>query len=192
MAGIKLSAAITVAALTASLTTSVLTSDIRATQSSSSTPTGTSEHTTGTQLPAAPNQLAAAALHYAHSQLGKPYQWGASGPDAFDCSGLVMRAWKAAGVTLPRVSRDQARAGQQIPLTKAQPGDLLFWSGNGETSGVYHVALYLGAGRILEASRPGRPVAIRRVSWSEKDLLGYAVRPTSPGPRSGTARTGRG
>ncbi|GJF01326.1 C40 family peptidase [Pseudonocardia sp. D17] len=119
------------------------------------------------------------ALDFARAQLGKPYVWGATGPGSFDCSGLVLRAWEAAGVQLPRTSREQATAGQQIPRAQAQPGDLLFWSSNGQVSGVHHVALYLGDGQIIEAPTTGIPVRTRALggSYDDRELLPFAIRP---------------
>ncbi|MDN5915135.1 MAG: C40 family peptidase [Pseudonocardia sp.] len=123
---------------------------------------------------------AGAALDWAGQQLGKPYEWGATGPDTFDCSGLTLRAWQSAGVQLPRTSREQARAGgQQIPRAQAQPGDLLFWSSGGGVAGVHHVALYLGDNRIREAAATGIPVRDRAIggSYDERELLPFAIRP---------------
>ncbi|WP_226360988.1 C40 family peptidase [Pseudonocardia sp. ICBG1142] len=119
------------------------------------------------------------AVEFAHAQLGKPYVWGATGPDEYDCSGLTMQAWKAAGVQIPRVSRDQTKAGQQVPREQTQPGDLVFWSSNGAESGVHHVALSLGGNQIVEAPESGTPVRIRELggSYDEQRLLPYAVRP---------------
>ncbi|GJF05602.1 C40 family peptidase [Pseudonocardia sp. D17] len=124
-----------------------------------------------------------AALDFARGQLGKPYAWGAAGPSAFDCSGLVVRAWEAAGVQLPRTSRMQATAGARVPRARARPGDLLFWSSNGQVSGVHHVALYLGNDRILEAPQAGSPVRTRDLgsSYDVRELLGFAVRPGAAG-----------
>ncbi|QYN41077.1 C40 family peptidase (plasmid) [Pseudonocardia sp. DSM 110487] len=126
-----------------------------------------------------PAGAAGAALAFAGEQLGKPYQWGATGPDTYDCSGLTQMAWLAAGVQIPRVSRDQAQAGTQIPRAQAQPGDLLFWSPTGTVDGVEHVALYLGNGWIREAPRTGTPVRDRALG-TERDqrlLLPFVVRP---------------
>src|SRR5579871_1200223 len=67
------------------------------------------------------------ALVWALQQLGKPYLWGAAGPDAFDCSGLALRAWEAAGVQLPRVAADQYGAGMHVPVGDAEAGDLVFF-----------------------------------------------------------------
>ncbi len=93
----------------------------------------------------------AAAINYALAQLGKPYQWGATGPDSFDCSGLTMRAYQAAGISIPRVSRDQYGAGRHVPLSQLLPGDLVFSTHAEESTvpaGIGHVALYLGHGRL--------------------------------------------
>jgi hypothetical protein len=134
---------------------------------------------TGANLAA--SGAAAVAINWAGGQLGKPYQWGATGPDRFDCSGLTMRAWQAAGVQLPRVSRDQASAGQQIPRDQAQPGDLLFWSSTGTVAGVHHVALYLGNGQIREAAT-GIPLRDRALggAYDARELLPFAIRPGAP------------
>ncbi|GAA1403876.1 C40 family peptidase [Pseudonocardia kongjuensis] len=135
----------------------------------------------GGEVPSAPG-AAGAALAFAAEQLGKPYVWGATGPDTYDCSGLTMRAWQAAGVQIPRVSRDQATAGQQIPRGQAQPGDLVFWSSNGSVSGVHHVALYLGNDQIREAPTTGVPVRDRALNWQpgsydETRVLPFVIRP---------------
>lgn len=118
-------------------------------------------------------------LDFARAQIGKPYVWGAAGPAAFDCSGLVLRAWEEVGVQLPRTSRMQATAGTRVPRAQAKPGDLLFWSSNGQVSGVHHVALYLGRDRILEAPQAGSPVRTRDLGspYDGRELLGFAVRP---------------
>lgn len=123
------------------------------------------------------------ALDFARAQLGKPYVWGATGPGSFDCSGLALRAWEAAGVQLPRTSREQATAGQQVPRAQAQPGDLLFWSSNGQVSGVHHVALYLGGNQIIEAPTTGIPVRTRALggAYDDREMLPFAIRPgTAP------------
>ncbi|OLL69910.1 putative secreted protein [Pseudonocardia sp. Ae168_Ps1] len=134
--------------------------------------------------PAAPG-VAGTVLAFAAEQLGKPYVWGATGPDTYDCSGLTMRAWQAAGVQIPRVSRDQARAGQQIPIDQAQPGDLVFWSSNGSVGAVHHVALYLGNDQIREAPTTGVPVRDRALNWEpgsydERRVLPFVIRPGAP------------
>ena len=110
------------------------------------------------------------AMRYAQQQLGKPYQWGAAGPGSWDCSGLTMMAWASAGVSLPHYSVAQYEATTPISVVDLQPGDLVFWSSNGSPSGIHHVAMYLGGGRILHAPRTGRPVAV--------DDMYYWVPPT--------------
>lgn len=133
-----------------------------------------------------PSVMGGAALQFARTQLGKPYVWGATGPNSYDCSGLTMQAWSAAGVQLPRVSRDQTKAGQRVPVREAQPGDLLFWSSNGADAGVHHVALALGGNQIIEAPETGTPVRIRALGspYDKRELMPYAVRPGATDPRS--------
>ncbi|WP_461038601.1 C40 family peptidase [Streptomyces mayteni] len=110
------------------------------------------------ELPAAPGQRAAAAVAFAYAQLGKPYGWGATGPDAYDCSGLTQAAWAAAGVSLPRTSYSQVDAGTRVPRSALRPGDLVFYY-----SGLSHVGMYVGEGQIIHASRPGTPVRLAPV-----------------------------
>ncbi|RBM19538.1 hypothetical protein DEH69_10620 [Streptomyces sp. PT12] len=101
---------------------------------------------------------AAAAVGYAYAQLGKPYGWGATGPDAFDCSGLTQAAWRAAGVALPRTSYAQVDAGTRVSRAELAPGDLVFYY-----SGISHVGIYVGDGQIIHASRAGTPVRMAPV-----------------------------
>lgn len=109
-----------------------------------------------------------AALAYGYAQLGKPYRMGGAGPTAFDGSGLTMRAWAAAGVRLAQYSGSQQHQGRPVPVADLQPGDLVFWG-----SPAYHVAIYAGGGRILDAPHTGTVVQIRRM-WSTPTS---AVRP---------------
>ncbi|MFG2076637.1 C40 family peptidase [Nonomuraea maritima] len=106
-----------------------------------------------------------AALRAAVSKLGRPYVWGAEGPDTFDCSGLVQWAYAQAGVRMPRVTHQQWLAGPQVPFEQAQPGDLLFWR-NDPTNPDYisHVAIYWGDGKMLHAPRTGDVVKLVPVS----------------------------
>ncbi len=99
---------------------------------------------------------AAAAVQYAMNQLGDRYVYGAEGPDAFDCSGLTMMAWRAAGVSIPRSSRDQINAGVRVSKSELLPGDLVFFY-----SPISHVGIYIGNGNIIDASRPGKPISVR-------------------------------
>ncbi|MEU0274463.1 NlpC/P60 family protein [Streptomyces sp. NPDC006307] len=103
----------------------------------------------------APNARAAQAVSYAYGALGKPYVWGATGPSAFDCSGLTQAAWRSAGVALPRTTYTQINAGQRVPRSALAPGDLVFFY-----SGISHVGLYIGGGKMIHAPRPGAPVRI--------------------------------
>ena len=89
-----------------------------------------------------PAGTAGKVLAYAEAQLGKPYQWGATGPDAFDCSGLAMMAYRAAGITIPRTSQAQWAYGRQIPASQVQPGDLVFFAGaDGTMTAPGHVGI---------------------------------------------------
>jgi cell wall-associated NlpC family hydrolase len=95
------------------------------------------------------------AVAAAESRLGDPYVWGAAGPNAFDCSGLVMWAWAHAGVSLPHFSGGQYASTQHISMSQLQPGDLVF---PGDPS--QHVAMYVGGGQIIEAPHTGDVVHI--------------------------------
>ncbi|MET8138040.1 MULTISPECIES: NlpC/P60 family protein [unclassified Streptomyces] len=96
---------------------------------------------------------AAVAVAAARSALGRPYVWGANGPGGFDCSGLMQWSYAHAGVGLPRTSQAQRYAGRQIPLSQAQPGDLVTYR-----SDASHVGMYVGNGQVIHAPYPGAPV----------------------------------
>ncbi|MEV0169634.1 NlpC/P60 family protein [Streptomyces sp. NPDC050803] len=96
---------------------------------------------------------AAAAVAAARSAVGKPYVWGANGPNGFDCSGLMQWSYAQAGVSLPRTSQGQRYAGRQVPLAQAQPGDLVTYRGDAS-----HVGMYMGNGQVVHAPYPGAPV----------------------------------
>ncbi|MER6332566.1 NlpC/P60 family protein [Streptomyces sp. NPDC001034] len=104
---------------------------------------------------AAPDSRAAAAVAYAFAKLGSPYVWGATGPHAFDCSGLVQAAYRSAGVSLPRTTYAQIDAGHRVSRSELRPGDLVFFY-----SGVSHVGLYIGDGRMIHAPNPSAPVRV--------------------------------
>jgi cell wall-associated NlpC family hydrolase len=119
----------------------------------------------------APLALAAAAIAFAVRQLGKPYQWGATGPAAYDCSGLVYAAYAAAGIHIARTTYQWRQDGPQIPLSQIQPGDLLFSAGSdGTASNPGHVVMYLGGGQIIQAPQTGEDVQIDPL-----DLAGVVV-----------------
>ncbi|MCK2213161.1 C40 family peptidase [Actinomadura sp. ATCC 31491] len=104
------------------------------------------------------------ALRAAASKLGRPYVWGAEGPDTFDCSGLVQWAFAQAGVRMPRVTHQQWVTGAQVPLSQAQPGDLIFWRSDPTNPDyISHVAIYWGNGQMIQAPRTGDVVKISKV-----------------------------
>jgi cell wall-associated NlpC family hydrolase len=100
-------------------------------------------------------------LSAAMSRVGMPYVWGAAGPDAFDCSGLVQWSFRQAGVVMPRVAADQARTGVSVPVSQLQPGDLLFYHTDPTAPDyISHVAIYLGGGKMIQAPEPGMDVEV--------------------------------
>ncbi|MEB8336729.1 C40 family peptidase [Streptomyces endophyticus] len=114
-----------------------------------------SRSTERADLSQAPNARAKAAISFAYGALGSPYVWGATGPSAFDCSGLTQAAYKAAGVSLPRTTYSQIDAGPRIPKSQLQPGDLVFFY-----SSISHVGLYIGGGKMIHAPNPSAPVRV--------------------------------
>jgi cell wall-associated NlpC family hydrolase len=114
------------------------------------------------------NGNVAAVIAYAKSTLGSDYVWGAAGPSEFDCSGLTMMAWKQAGVSLPHQSYEQYKATRRVSLSALQPGDLVFYGNS--PSGIHHVALYVGGGKVINAPQPGEVVKYAPVKM-ESDLL---------------------
>jgi cell wall-associated NlpC family hydrolase len=105
----------------------------------------------------APSPRAAAAIAWAEAQLGKPYEYAASGPSTFDCSGLTMMAWAAAGISMPHYSGAQYAMFPHVPLDQLQPGDLLFWGAGGSE----HVSMYIGGGLQIAATHTGDYVRIQ-------------------------------
>jgi cell wall-associated NlpC family hydrolase len=101
---------------------------------------------------------ASAAIAFARAQIGEPYVWAAAGPNAWDCSGLTMAAWAAAGKSLPHYSVAQYEQSTPISASDLRPGDLVFWGSSSSAGSIYHVALYAGDGKIIHAPRTGRPV----------------------------------
>lgn len=100
---------------------------------------------------------AATAIAYAQQQIGKPYLWGGTGPAAFDCSGLVMKAYASAGVPIARTS--QAQWATEPHVTTPQPGDLVFYAGaDGTTAAPGHVAVVVAPGQMIEAYGTGYPI----------------------------------
>ena len=100
-------------------------------------------------------EMGGPAVAYAKSQVGDAYVWGATGPDAFDCSGLTMAAWATAGVSLPHNSQAQYSSGRQISQSELQPGDLVFYY-----TPISHVGMYIGNGQVVNAQNPGTGVQV--------------------------------
>lgn len=98
------------------------------------------------------------AIAFAMNQLGDPYVYGGTGPDSWDCSGLVLKAYAAAGVSLPRVVGPQMAAGRSVSAADLQPGDLVAYSS------MSHIGIYLGGGQVIHAPRPGKSVEITSLS----------------------------
>lgn len=105
------------------------------------------------------SNAASVALAFALAQVGKAYAWGGNGPDAYDCSGLTTAAYKKAGISLPRTSYAQFGVGTAVSLANLQPGDLVFYY-----SGISHVGMYIGNGKIVHAANPTTGVAIASVT----------------------------
>ena len=126
--------------------------------------------TTPTPPPKAVSGNVGAVISYAYAQLGKPYQWGATGPGSFDCSGLTMMAWAQAGVSLPHSSRAQIGIGRQVTRSELQPGDLIF-----RYSPISHVSLYVGNGQQISATHTGSTVKLQ--SAFQGEIVGFS-RPT--------------
>lgn len=108
--------------------------------------------------PVSTSAAAARAIKFARAQLGERYLWAAAGPNAWDCSGLTMMAWREGGVSLPHYSAAQYAQIRHISMSDLRPGDLVFWGDSPDT--IHHVAMYLGDGLIIHAPRTGRPVSI--------------------------------
>jgi cell wall-associated NlpC family hydrolase len=115
--------------------------------------------------------IRALVIERALAQVGDDYDAGAEGPDAFDCSGLVVYAWRAAGVELEHYSRAQYQATQRISLDEARPGDLAFYFENG----AHHVAIYIGDGKVVHASDYGIGVVkgvVKGTPWTNEHFTG--------------------
>ncbi|MGW1889261.1 C40 family peptidase [Streptomyces sp. NPDC002004] len=105
----------------------------------------------------------ATVISFLKAQVGDAYVMGGTGPNSWDCSGLVQAAFRQAGVSLPRVSQEQSTAGTPVSLSNIQVGDILYW---GSAGSAYHVGVYIGNGQYLDAANPSKGVVIQ-------DLSGY-------------------
>jgi cell wall-associated NlpC family hydrolase len=111
------------------------------------------------------------AVAFAYAQLGKPYVFGASGPDSYDCSGLTMASWAAAGVSIPRTSFAQWDGLPHVPESQMQPGDILVFNGEG------HVGIFVGNGMLIDAPHTGAVVEKIALSGWYQSTLDGVVRP---------------
>ena len=127
----------------------------------------------GVTLTSATPSSVATAIAYAEHQLGKPYLWGGTGPDAFDCSGLVMMAYRAAGIDIPRTSQEQWLWGPRVSPNQVRAGDLVFFVGSdGTPTAPGHVGLVIGGGLMIEAYATGFP--IRVAPYRDRNPVGFA------------------
>ena len=129
------------------------------------------DDTTGDSASAGDEARMIKAITAAYGELGRPYVWGATGPDEFDCSGLTQHVWAAAGVMLPRTSQEQADAGMSVPLSDIRPGDLVIYY-----AGDTHVGIYVGQGLVIHAPRPGSVVQFAPVDSMPIDKIVRPVR----------------
>jgi peptidoglycan DL-endopeptidase CwlO len=142
-----------------------------ASQASSASSQGSSQGSNSSDVGTVPANLpaaggASAAVAAAESQLGVPYVWGGETPGVgFDCSGLTQWSWAQAGVSIPRTAQAQFDAIPQVSLGALEPGDLLFW-GDG-TGDIYHVAMYVGGGDVIQAPETGEDVSISPI-WDDQ------------------------
>lgn len=132
--------------------------------------------------PPAPDKAAARVIAAAKKQVGDRYGWGGTGPDVWDCSGLSSTLWRTVGKVagIPRVSRAQADWVAPVPASQALPGDLVFFD-----SPVTHVGIYLGDGRMVDASQSRQEVVLRDVYRAKVVRYGRVPRPTAPPVRGG-------
>ena len=145
----------------------------------------------------APTQAVATAISFAEQQLGKPYLWGGTGPDAFDCSGLMMMAYRTAGINIARTSQAQWATETRVPASQVQPGDLVFFAGaDGTVTDPGHVGLVIGNGKMIEAYATGFPIRIS--SYANRGAIGFTepwagakgTTPASPPSPGSTASPG--
>lgn len=140
------------------------------------TPPTTDRYGLGTGISRGSAGQGQAAVSWAQAQLGKPYIWGGVGPTGFDCSGLTMKSWSAAGVGINRTAADQYKQVLKISYSSMRPGDLIFWSDSAtDVDGIYHVAMFIGGGQMIEAPNSTAPVRIMPIRWV--NTMPYAGRP---------------
>jgi cell wall-associated NlpC family hydrolase len=125
---------------------------------------------------AAAGHQAQIAVAYATARVGHPYVWGGTGPDGYDCSGLVMMAWRSAGVSIPRTSQDQWKALPHIRASQLRPGDLIFYAGaDGTTAAPGHVVMFIGHGQVAQAYSTRYPLMVTSLAGDGAGTpVGYA------------------
>ncbi|GAA4106482.1 C40 family peptidase [Enteractinococcus coprophilus] len=158
------------------------------TQTRTSTPTPTPTKTQAPKPKPAPQQVTAAsagsnmsaAVNWAvnkTNEAGTSYVWGGNGPKGYDCSGFTSAAFAQSGKSLPRQSKAQYGAAKQyVSLNNLRPGDLVFWSNNGQQSGVYHVAIYIGNGQIAHARNPSTGITVTGLHYSPYNMMSVGGR----------------
>ncbi|WP_326744883.1 C40 family peptidase [Streptomyces sp. NBC_00121] len=118
--------------------------------------------TSGSASSSSATGSAASVISFVKAQVGDAYVSGGTGPNSWDCSGLVQAAFRSVGVDLPRVSQAQSTAGTQVSLSNLQPGDILYWGGAGSA---YHVGVYVGGGQFVGAQNPSTGVVLRSLDY---------------------------
>lgn len=134
-----------------------------ASRSSTRTVLSSSAGSSSSTVSAPASGSVATVIAFLKAQVGDAYVMGGTGPNAWDCSGLVQAAFRQVGVDLPRVSQDQSTSGTPVSLSNIQVGDILYW---GSAGSAYHVGVYIGNGQYLDAANPSKGVVIQ-------DLSGY-------------------
>ncbi|MFI9625205.1 C40 family peptidase [Streptomyces sp. NPDC052042] len=156
------------AALRASRTQARTTLSATTSGSPASTTVATTSSSSSSSAPSSASQSssatgsAASVISFVKAQVGDAYVSGGTGPNSWDCSGLVQAAFRSVGVDLPRVSQAQSTAGTQVSLSNLQPGDILYWGGAGSA---YHVAVYVGGGQFVGAQNSSTGVVQRSLSY---------------------------
>jgi cell wall-associated NlpC family hydrolase len=139
-------------------------------------PTGPASNDLGTGTSRGSAAQGQAAVAWALTQTGLPYLLGGTGPDAYDCSGLTSVAWATQGIPITRTSRSQYTRVLKITYQELRPGDLVFWANDvTNPDSIYHVAMWIGGGKIVEATHPGKLSQVSAMRWS--GAMPYAGRP---------------